>query len=161
MTILAATPTPSTILNMPTSSVRPVIFIFAILLVLYISALLFGWFDTFPSFDIIIHLLGGVWVGALFLFLSRGFFPHDVYAHKTERLKLTSLAVAYAAFVGVLWEFFEYVIGPYFEGFAQASVRDTLGDLLMDMLGGFVYMAILLFVLPRFKSRDHIVLENK
>lgn len=131
-------------------SVRPVIVIFALLFVLYVSALLFGWFDSFSSFDLFMHFFGGVWAGSLFLFLSRGFFQQETHVHVVERLKTTTLVIAYGSFIGVLWEFLEYVLAPYFQGFEQSSVRDTLGDLFMDILGSGAYALVLFFLIPFF-----------
>jgi hypothetical protein len=141
---------------MNTYSARPVVVQFVILLILYIGAILFGWFDSLSWFDIPMHLLGGAWAGSLFLFLFRGFLQFDPAAHVTERLKTVFFASMAGSFIGVLWEFFEFLMGPYFEGFRQSSVRDTLGDLLSDLLGAGLYAALLLLALPwivrRFRS---------
>lgn len=138
---------------MKIGTIRPVIYSFALLLVLYIGAIWFGWFDTYAWFDIPMHFLGGLWVGALFLFLSRGFFQHEMYGHAIERLKIVSLMVAYGSFVGVLWELFEFVMSSYWEIFKQNSIQDTLGDLTMDMIGALAYGLVIFFVLPLFRKK--------
>lgn len=138
---------------MSIASIRPVIILFGILLVLYVGALVFGWFDSFPSFDIIMHLLGGAWAASLSLFLLRGFLPYDQYMHATEHIKVISLISAYGACVGVCWEFLEFILSPYFEGFRQNSVRDTLGDLFMDILGACIYTCVALFLFRKWKNQ--------
>ncbi|OGM91227.1 hypothetical protein A2755_02385 [Candidatus Wolfebacteria bacterium RIFCSPHIGHO2_01_FULL_48_22] len=144
-------------------TIRPVIYLFGILFVLYVLAIIFGWFDLAPWIDIPMHLLGGAWAGALFLFLGRGYILPDLYAHTIERLKLAGLTGIFGSFMGVLWEFLEFVLGQLegFEGFAQVSVRDTLGDLCMDIVGAVLYAAIVLFVIPRIKARNNSVSQNE
>lgn len=47
---------------------------------------------------------------------------------------------AWSVVAAVIWEFAEFVSDRYFGTGAQVSVADTMGDLLMGMLGAGVVM---------------------
>lgn len=85
--------------------------------------------------DLTLHFLGGVFVVALatdFLLtnkvkLSRYGFMNAVFL------------VGLVALIGVLWEFYEYVVADIFL-IRQGSLADVLSDLLMDILGGAAFV---------------------
>jgi hypothetical protein len=130
-------------------SKRSVLYLFIVIAVLYAGALIFGWFDNYRNFDSFIHLLGGVWTGLLFILFFGSFFSHEAYAHIAERVKILILGVAFGAFVGTLWEFFEYLLNVFFDVYLQPSIGDTMGDLLIDMIGAAGVCAWFLFMRER------------
>ncbi|MBI3335165.1 MAG: hypothetical protein HY001_01555 [Candidatus Portnoybacteria bacterium] len=88
----------------------------------------------FAWLDIPMHLAGGVFAGlwARLALIKNG-----------ERFDLKNIIMllGIVALVGVFWEFFEWIIdhtlGVWFSlPQVQASVDDTMGDLLFDLLGG-------------------------
>ncbi len=126
-------------------SLSLIVYVFVVFAILYGLTLLFGWFDTIAWFDVPMHLIGGMWIGLVFLYLFSGFFQSDVYAHHAERVKVLLLGIGFAAFIGILWEFFEFGLDAFFSLALQVSVADNMKDLLMDIIGGGVVVAWALF----------------
>lgn len=108
-----------------------------------IGGLYFGLYSTW-WFDIIHHFLGGFFVAMLMAnYLS------DIQPEST--LKKYLIVVGATLFVGVIWEFAEYIgsqilteplyrnlgIRIYFIG----DLDDTINDLLMDILGAFTFLS--------------------
>lgn len=93
-----------------------------------------GWYVRGWNLDFLLHFLSGAWLasfGAYFLFV-RG--PVRV----SNRAYAALLLLGFAALVGVLWEFHEYVfdaVNPDPSRYMQVSVLDTMGDLFFDLLG--------------------------
>lgn len=100
----------------------------AIVLLLYFGIFYYYYPDRLSPvwYDLLLHFLGGVWLTAFALYflekklpawLSGGFWP---------------LLIAVSGFVmliGVLWEFYEFVVNVYF-----AQPMDPLDDVLSDIL---------------------------
>ncbi|OGG44433.1 hypothetical protein A2841_00470 [Candidatus Kaiserbacteria bacterium RIFCSPHIGHO2_01_FULL_48_10] len=82
-------------------------------------------------FDVLMHGLGGVLIGSFALW----FFVFE-FQTKYNRLLLFSLASVLG--VGIAWEIFEKVAGWQVDRTLAAYVFDTLGDIVMDILGGFL-----------------------
>ena len=93
-----------------------------------------------PHFDKVLHVGGGV-VVAWFFYRYLG-----NYLNSFSHFKQFLILVAMTALVGLIWEFAEYgarfiatshpVIYQYFHG---GDLKDTLGDLLADLIGGVLY----------------------
>jgi len=100
----------------------------------------FNWYEFF-WFDMVLHYLGGFFIALLFY--------HYLRPHFLPNVKLHNFLVLVGAvmFIGVVWEFFEYILNQTAREAAQAAfglrvdfmgdMNDTMTDLLMDMLGGF------------------------
>lgn len=109
------------------------------LLFLHSAGIAFHWYDTFYSFDKIVHAFGGAWVAEVLLILSARYqilsFPRDRYI--TACIILISMAML----VGVFWEFFELAVdkislAKYGAGIENhPAPTDTAFDLLADFLG--------------------------
>lgn len=80
---------------------------------------------TVMWWDIPLHILGGLWLGFLFLYCA-GLF----------RIKVHILhCILFACAIGAVWEVFEYV--NHIGGSVFMSYRvDTVKDLADDMIGG-------------------------
>lgn len=94
-------------------------------------------------FDILMHGLGGLAIGLLsasFLVRFKALLSHKIL--------LACMVVAGAVFFGFVWESLEFVV-DFFLGLPlhQPSVADTLGDLVMDYLGGCLAGLIALFII--------------
>ena len=68
------------------------------------------------------------------------------YRIKKQTLILDMLfAVGFTAIVAILWEFFEYFSDYILQANLQASVEDTLGDLLNGLIGSSAFALIYYF----------------
>jgi len=99
---------------------------------LHIFALEFSLYWLYSWFDIMVHFLGGVFVGlsALWFFFQSG------YTMTRQSIQNVILVAGGSIiFIGVGWEIFEVLAGiPIEENF----VLDTIIDLIMDALGTFI-----------------------
>lgn len=99
------------------------------------NSIFYGWIDM-PM-----HLAGGMFV-AFWALLA---FKKDLAAWSLSKGILTILGIT--ALVSIGWEFFEWgfdhTIGfQYHLLLAQVSLKDTMGDLLFDLLGGFAFIVL-------------------
>ena len=84
------------------------------------------------------HFLGGVWVASLMFCLMRnGSSPTFLYI------------LGFVAFIGVGWEFFEFILDRYITmagyTYLPGVYEDTLSDLFFDLFGGsFAYILYIL-----------------
>lgn len=112
--------------------------IFVIVTTAHAAALFFNWYSTIFWLDDILHFLGGAFLAFVFLL---GVQKMPQYASFAASIPLfLILGVSFAAFVGVLWEFFEFgfdsFVAPVYNfPSAQLGLSDTLSDLLFDILG--------------------------
>ncbi|MBI4085675.1 MAG: hypothetical protein HY433_00280 [Candidatus Liptonbacteria bacterium] len=115
--------------------------IIAVITPLHYCGVIFGWYYTVFWFDIPMHIMGGVFIGALFVYLFR--VRHNFL--KTESfLTFVILGVGFTVLVGVLWEFYELftdvlIIKRYSILNAPGGIHfDTLKDLFNDIVGGAI-----------------------
>jgi hypothetical protein len=89
-------------------------------------------------FDIVMHFFGGLWVISLILFLKRYFIIN--FINKDYYIVSLLMLVGLVVFVGLIWEFMEFIADRYVlkTGFTymRGVYEDTLSDLLMDIIGG-------------------------
>ena len=105
-----------------------------------------GWYDSAWWLDDVMHTLGGAWVAFFFLiFLIKG----DNYSNLSSAWKTFIITLGFAALVGVLWEFYEYLKDVYiFNKHPLASapdpllLPDTLLDLFNDLVGGAITFVV-------------------
>jgi len=125
----------------------------------HILAMFFNWYWKFMGLDVILHFFGGVWVALIFLWFTERF-PY--YANfKNNIAVLFIAALSFTALIGVGWEFFEFffdlVIGAPLElPSAQLGLRDTLSDLVFDLLGAAMVMLGLFFI-KRNQKTDEVL----
>ncbi|MBN2197651.1 hypothetical protein JW698_00415 [Candidatus Wolfebacteria bacterium] len=111
--------------------------------IFHILGTIYSWYWIIGYFDMLMHFSGGFWLASLFLF----FFLPKITIIKYKTFIQAVLTVSFSAFVGVLWEFFEFglsffILGDNFSGFIQHGLPDTLSDLVFDILGGFACFCI-------------------
>ncbi len=127
-----------------------VLILLILILVIHILATVFYWYWTIDWLDIVMHFLGGFWLAAVFL---RFLVPKlRISDHKS--LIILILMVSFAVFVGVLWEFYEFLFDVFgsINGhlkFTQQGVADTMSDLFFDLLGGSVCFGIYRFFIHK------------
>ena len=94
----------------------------------------FNAYDRYPSLDIPMHFIGGVVICYFFYTAMQA--PHaEKFLGSHTRFSLFVLLSALTASATVLWEFAEWIADHYFSKHAQGSVTDTMGDMLMGLLG--------------------------
>lgn len=112
-----------------------IIIFFLVLLIAILNevAINFFLYWKFWWFDIMMHFLGGLWVG----FSSLWFY----YLTKEDKVKRESFLFAlWVSFVGIVliglgWEVFEFFIKI---NMSDKYIYDTSLDIFMDMIGAFV-----------------------
>ena len=97
----------------------------AILAGLHIYGMAHYYYWMFPWYDIQSHLLAGLWAGLFSYWL----------AIKIGKWPSVAFCIGTAFLIGVIWELFEFLAG--ITNF-PIEILDTLGDLAMDILGGFI-----------------------
>lgn len=116
--------------------------------ILHGAALVFYLYWQYAWYDILVHFLGGVFLGLLLLWLLL----HSGYFTVPTSKTLIMLNLLFGTLiVGALWEVFEVVAGvPILEDYAL----DTSIDLLMDFLGAFLayFYYRLRYGAPSFKA---------
>lgn len=129
------------------------IFLLTLLFISNIPSIYYGWYLQFTWFDTAQHFLGGFFVAMLMVAYLK---DHLI---KGEWIKNTLVIAGATIFIGVVWEFAEYIanqtlaeplyrwagIRAYFMG----DLDDTVKDLILDTLGGLSFWAI-----HSFRSRD-------
>ena len=135
-------------------------FIFlAVTFLINILSLYYRWYLTYPWSDQILHLLGGFFMA---MFMSQYLKEHLFYRC---RLKNFLIILGAVSFIGVIWEFSEYianlVISPILYGhygiktYFIGNLDDTLNDLLMDILGAGLFAILLNLSRTKFTADRH------
>lgn len=105
---------------------------------------MFSLYERIPYFDKVLHFTGGfVLAMILTLLLYREQKTMSPYA-------FTLLVVSTATLIGVLWEHAEFLSGYFTQNhfpliyryFHGGNLRDTLGDLALDILGALTFMEL-------------------
>lgn len=86
----------------------------------------FYWYSSISYFDMIMHFLGGFWVGLLALYI---FEPSRIYFKSIFHVLLLVF------FIGVGWEVFEIFVDKVVTQ-NSFNLTDTLSDMFFDLLGG-------------------------
>ncbi|PCI52922.1 MAG: hypothetical protein COB36_13765 [Alphaproteobacteria bacterium] len=102
-----------------------------------IASKIFDAYNHFPALDIPMHFIGGMVICYLF-WKSFTTSYADIFLGKHTKISLFLFLVAATGTTTVLWEFSEWLNDTYFNGDAQVSVRDTMGDMFLGLSGGFV-----------------------
>ena len=129
------------------------------LYVLFLYAAIFlgevrDFYYTIPYWDTILHTFSGAMIGFI------GFSLIDILNNNVERVTLSPFFIAFFAFsfaitVGVVWEFYEFTSDGVFgtnmqkyklrdgtELVGREALKDTMEDLMVDVLGAFVASGI-------------------
>ncbi len=106
----------------------------------HLVASLSGWYYALPWLDIPMHLAGGSWLSAFFVYL---FILRRNYFTERPFFVMLLFILGLAAFVGVSWELYEH-LGDLFWAHhlsapvgveLQHGVADTMHDLANDLIG--------------------------
>lgn len=116
------------------------IFLFFLFFSFHVFSLYASLYWRLAWLDALMHFLGGVLIGAFFLWW--GYFSGKLALPKSLLFSL-SFILGGVALIGVLWEFYEFIIDKvvtrdnYISVF-QPGLVDTLQDLFLDLAGGLL-----------------------
>ena len=119
-------------------------FLFLVLIfVINLPGLYYQWYLNYWWFDTALHFLGGFFIAMFFAAYLKE------HISGTAKLKSTLVIVGAAMFIGVTWEFAEYIanqtlVEPFYNYFGvrayfMGDLSDTVNDLTMDMLGAGLF----------------------
>ena len=104
----------------------------------------FYWYNSIWYFDIIMHFLGGVWVGLFFIYVfSRRSLDNLIFK-----------VVLSVLLIGIFWEIFEFYVNNVV-GRTPFNVVDTLFDIIFDFFGGL--LSVLYFLKKIMKASENRV----
>ena len=99
------------------------------ILILNFTAGKFYWYSSIPYLDMIMHFLGGFWLGLAFVWLL----AHQV---KEDSAGFILKILSCVLFIGIGWEIFEILVNDVITK-NPFNFGDTFSDLFFDLLGGF------------------------
>lgn len=106
---------------------RLIYLIFLILALNFVASKLY-WFSSIWYLDMILHFLGGFWVGLLFFYI---FSPRNI------SIKLVAQILLFVLAIGIGWEVFESLVNEVILN-NPFNYPDTISDLLLGVAGGGV-----------------------
>jgi len=108
------------------------LYLIIIIAILHVTAITLEFYWTIWWFDVIMHFLGGIFIGMMGILMYRHFAEvRRLFAGRSP----VFVAFAAALGVGILWEVYEYFTGQTAATFLSYPL-DTAKDLVMDSLGG-------------------------
>ena len=107
-----------------------------VITLIHVAAEMQYWYWTYRWLDLPMHVLGGMWVGLVALWL----WYYSGYQHKTSRIAVSPLTVALVGGLvfGVAWEAYEFLVWIIGAGLPVNYVTDSVLDLVMDVLGASI-----------------------
>jgi len=120
--------------------------VLAVIFLINLPGVYYGWYDEFWWFDTALHFFGGFFVAMLMAaYLKDHLLPQ-------EKIKNALIIAGATVFIGVIWEFAEYIgnqtlidliyerfeIRTYFMG----DLNDTISDLLTDVIGATTFISL-------------------
>ena len=132
---------------------KKVLFFLILIFTINIVGMYYQLYLNYSWFDQVLHFSGGFFIAMFFSIYLKD------HLLENSKLKNTLIILGVASFIGVTWEFAEYIanlvlspmiyntfaIRTYFMG----DLNDTINDLLMDILGAGVFS----FALHSLRSR--------
>lgn len=94
------------------------------------------WYATIWWYDMLVHFLGGVFIGFLILYLFS----------KLHKLALKQLVICVGGgilLIGIGWEIFEVIVW-HVTGAVGSPFSDSVSDVICDTLGGLVALSFFL-----------------
>lgn len=135
----------------------PFLFIFgAIILAFHMLFLMIGNFYKIWWADIALHFSGGIFVGLFTIWFIFNKTNLPIQKEKLPFYIVFILVISFTALIGVLWEFYEFILDQI-TGYKssimvmQENLKDTMSDLLMDLLGAAASVIFL-----KFKKKDYV-----
>ena len=119
--------------------IKRLIYLIFFILVVNFLANKFYWYSSVWYFDMIMHFLGGFWIGLASFY---------TFSLQSVSDKLIFKILLLVLFIGLGWEVFEILVNDVM---AQNSFNflDTLSDIFFDLSGGLCAMLYLWKKLPK------------
>lgn len=95
----------------------------------------YSWYWVYPQFDVLVHLVSGLWIGLIILWLASCF--GQVNSLKEYKVKSFLIAFISALFIGIIWEVLENITQITFVD-AHGYALNTTKDIIADGLGGIL-----------------------
>lgn len=117
---------------------KPLPFSFLVLfclLAIHFMSSYFSWYWTFPWLDMLVHILSGLWVALVVLWVASVF--NQVNSLKEYRIKVFLVSLVAATLFGVIWELIEN-FGQFISVGAPSYSWNTATDILGDIVGGIM-----------------------
>lgn len=121
-----------------------VIFIF----LLNLLAHFLYWYSAIWWFDMLMHTLGGVFLGLWALW-----YEAKILHTKTLR-ELFLMVMVPVLLLGVAWEGYEYLVQFFIKNVMIANLPDSVSDLACDLLGGMLVFVFVLLLQKRYNGSD-------
>ncbi len=103
-----------------------------VIFALHLTALYFHWYWIFWWYDILLHFLGGLWLGGTALWFLKYVRNKDIFNNIFSRYVYP---IIFVTFIGIAWEVFEFSLDTFII-FQTNDIVDTISDLGMDVVGG-------------------------
>lgn len=134
----------------------PLIFILGLLIIaLHIFFLIIGNYYKIWWADIVLHFSGGFLVGLFVIWFIFNYSNLPIEKNRLPFYIVLISALSFAALIGVLWEFYEFILDKI-TGYKthsiivlQENLKDTMSDLMFDLLGAAASSVFL-----KFKKRN-------
>jgi len=110
-----------------------IVIIAVLIAILHYAATVFSLYWSIVWFDILMHFLGGLFIGllALYLFFTSGLIKYPC----THKIVVFSVVVGSVLVVGLTWELWELFVGL---SDVLSDQGDTVLDLILDIFGAVV-----------------------
>jgi len=125
--------------------------VLAVLISLHLVGSYYSWYWVYSWFDIVVHILGGLWVASVFLWLSS--YLGEINSMKEYKVKSFLIALVSGLLVGVVWELSENLGGITFINLDGYGL-DTAFDLVNGALGAI--LAYFYFVKKKKSAVPHL-----
>ncbi len=110
-------------------------------LVIHIIATVIGWYEAIWYFDKPMHFIGGIAIAISAYYLIAYFEQAGKLQISWKPLRILAIT-SIVALSAVSWEFMEFYLDSISYSVMQPSVRDTITDLVMGVLGGMITACI-------------------
>lgn len=116
------------------------------IMMLQIAASIWYLYWVLPWYDVLMHFLGGLWLGLMVFALAHRSVPHLLQ----HRVVMVLAIISGALLVGFLWELMEFFIDILLgTNTFQPNLPDTMADLGFDILGSLVAACGILLTLRK------------
>ncbi|KKR41682.1 MAG: hypothetical protein UU10_C0029G0006 [Parcubacteria group bacterium GW2011_GWF1_40_6] len=116
--------------------IKHLVFLMFFIFIADIIAQKLHWYFSIWWFDMVMHFLGGFWVGLFFIwFFSIKDLPIFQLSLEKADFKLIMKTILFVLSFGILWEFFEIFTHNYI-AHDPFNILDTTSDIFFDLAGG-------------------------
>lgn len=96
------------------------------------------------------HTLGGIFI----IFIVASFYIKEIRELDSWQI---FVALALSAFVvGLIWEYYEYLVQAFVKTVHLADIPDSIGDLIFDCFGGALGSIFVIFINKRYNEIDEL-----